>query len=157
MTGVNKVILIGNLGAKPELKYTPSGVPFCKFNIATTERWGTDDKGERKEHTEWHRITAWRRLAEICGQYLDKGSKVFIEGRLRTRQWTDNDNVKRYTTEVYADEMVMLTPKGVREQAPEYPEDAADYPSKPEAAGEKASSDTELPETLNLDEDVDFF
>jgi len=157
MTGVNKVILIGNLGAKPEMKYTPSGVPFCKFRIATTERWGTDDKGERKEHTEWHNITAWRRLAEICGQYLDKGTKVYIEGAIRYRQFTGNDGQTKWFTDIQADQMVILTPKGMREQAPEYPEDAGEYPSKPEAAGEKTSSDTELPETLNLDEDVDFF
>ena len=78
MVGVNKVILIGNLGAKPELRYTPSGVPVCNFSVATTERWGTDESGERKEHTEWHRIVAWRKLAEIFGQYLDKGSKFYI-------------------------------------------------------------------------------
>lgn len=157
MTGVNKVILIGNLGAKPELRYTPSGVPLCNFNIATTERWGTDESGERKERTEWHRIVAWRKLAEICGQYLDKGSKVYIEGRIRSSSWTGDDNVKRYKTEIHADQMVMLTPKGMREQAPEYPGDAAGVPEKPESVGERAGVDDELPDTLNLDEDVDFF
>ena len=157
MTGVNKVILIGNLGAKPELRYTPSGVPVCNFNIATTERWGTDEGGERKERTEWHRIVAWRKLAEICGQYLDKGSKVYIEGRIRSSSWTGDDNVKRYKTEVYADQMVMLTPKGMREQAPDYPGDSSAVPEKPESVGERAGVDDELPDTLDLDEDVDFF
>ena len=157
MTGVNKVILIGNLGAKPELRYTPSGVPVCNFNIATTERWGTDESGERKERTEWHRIVAWRKLAEICGQYLDKGTKVYVEGRIRSSSWTGDDNVKRYKTEVYADQMVILTPRGMREQAPDYPSDISETPEKPESVGERAGVDDELPDTLDLDEDVDFF
>ena len=157
MVGVNKVILIGNLGAKPEMKYTSSGVPMCKFSIATTERWGVDDKGERREHTEWHNITAWRKLAEICGQYLDKGTKVYIEGSIRTRTYTGDDGVKKWFTDIQADQMVLLTPKGMREQAPEYADETADLPDKPEAAGEGTGSEEELGETLNLDEDVDFF
>jgi single-strand DNA-binding protein len=159
MTGVNKVILIGNLAAKPELKYTPSGVPVCNFRMATNERWGTDESGERRQHTEWHRIVAWRKLAEICAQYLDKGTKVYIEGALRTRSWTGNDNIQRWTTEIQADQMVILTPKGVREQAPEYPEDVPAMPAEPEGASSPAGdgSSEELGDTLNLDEDVDFF
>ena len=128
MSGVNKVILVGNLGAKPELKYTQSGVPVTKFNIATTERWGTDENGNRREHTEWHRIVAWRKLGEICNQYLDKGTKVYIEGRLRTNKWQGQDGVTRYTTEIQADDMVILTPRGVREKGPEMTDvDAPDY------------------------------
>lgn len=108
MAGVNKVILIGNVGQKPELKYTSSGVPFCNFSVATNERWGRDESGQNKEHTEWHRLTAWRKLAEICAQYLDKGKQVYIEGKLRTRSWTTQEGEKRYSTEIQVDEMTML-------------------------------------------------
>ncbi len=128
---VNKVILIGNLGAKPEAKFTQTGIPVTNFNIATTERGAKDESGNRKEYTEWHRIVAWRRLAEICGQYLDKGTKVYIEGKLRTRNWIGDDNVKRYTTEIHADNMQILTPKGTRETAPVVDADSpSDYQSQ---------------------------
>lgn len=105
--GVNKAILIGNLGADPELRYTPAGAAVATFNLATTDTW-TDANGERQERTEWHRIVAWRKLAEICGEYLKKGSKVYIEGRLQTRSWEGQDGVKRYTTEIVARDMTML-------------------------------------------------
>lgn len=156
MSGVNKAILVGNLGAKPELKYTATGVPRCTFRIATSERWGKDESGERREHTEWHNIVAWRKLAEICGEYLDKGTKVYVEGPIRTRSWQGDDGVKKWFTEIQLDQLVILTPKGVRESVPEYPEAAASMPSETEAS-EKSSSGDELGETLNLDEDVDFF
>ena len=162
MAGVNKVILVGNLGSKPELKYTPAGVAVCKFSIATSENWGKTETGERKEHTEWHRITAWRKLAEICGQYLDKGSKVYIEGKIRTNSWVDKDNVKKYSTEIQADQMGMLSPKGMRENVPDAPRDSGSYPGEnPEkSAGQQtqaAGGGSGLGETLDLDEDVDFF
>jgi len=96
-------------------------------------------------------------LAEICGQYLDKGTKVYIEGAIRTRSFVGNDGQKKWFTDIQANELVILSPKGTREQVPEYPEAAGEYPTKPEAVGEKPASSTELPETLNLDEDVDFF
>ena len=105
--GVNKVILIGNVGADPELRYTPSGTAVTNFNMATNESW-TDNSGDRQEKTEWHRIVVWGRLAEICNQYLRKGSKVYIEGRLQTRSWEGQDGQKRYTTEVVARDMQML-------------------------------------------------
>ena len=105
--GVNKVILIGNLGSDPEVKYTPSGVPVVNFNIATTEAW-TDKGGERQERTEWHRLVLWRKLAEIAGQYLRKGSKIYVEGKLQTRSWDDQSGQKRYTTEVVVDDLQML-------------------------------------------------
>lgn len=156
MAGVNKVILIGNLGAKPELKYIANGTPMCKFSIATTERWGKGEDGQTKEHTEWHNIVTWRRLAEICGEYLDKGTKVYIEGSIRTREYTGDDGVKKWFTNIQADQMVILTPKGVRESAPEYPDAPASMPSEKESSGKEGSGD-ELGDTLNLDEDVDFF
>ncbi|MDE2998802.1 MAG: single-stranded DNA-binding protein [Gemmatimonadota bacterium] len=109
--GVNKVILIGNVGADPELRYTAGGTAVTNFNIATNESW-TDSSGERQERTEWHRIVVWGRLAEICNQYLRKGSKVFIEGRLQTRSWETQDGQKRYTTEVVARDMQMLDSRG---------------------------------------------
>lgn len=108
---INKVILIGNLGADPETRYTPNGTPVAQFSIATTERW-KDQAGEQQERTEWHRIVAWSRLAEICKEYLEKGSRAYIEGKLHTRSWTDSDGVKRYTTEIVAREMKMLSARG---------------------------------------------
>jgi len=108
---VNKVILIGNLGSDPELKYTPSGAAVTNFNVATNEIWNDKD-GNKQERTEWHRVVLWRKLAEIAGEYLKKGSKVYLEGKLQTRSWEDKDGVKRYTTEVVADNMTMLDAKG---------------------------------------------
>jgi single-strand DNA-binding protein len=106
--GVNKVILIGNVGSDPELKYTTNGAGVSNFSVATNETWMDKNTNERQERTEWHRIVAWGRLAEICNQYLRKGSKVYIEGRLQTRSWEGQDGQKRYTTEVVAGEMQML-------------------------------------------------
>jgi single-strand DNA-binding protein len=112
MSGVNKVILIGNLGKDPEVRYTPSGATVANFSIATSEEWTDKGSGEKQERTEWHRIVAWRRLGEICGEYLHKGSQVYIEGRLQTKAWEDRDGNKRYTTEVVAQNMQMLGPAG---------------------------------------------
>ena len=112
MAGVNKVILIGNLGRDPEVRYTPDGTAVASFSIATSEEWKDKNSGEKREKTEWHRIVAWRRLGEICGEYLSKGRQVYIEGRLQTREWEDKDGIKRYTTEIVADKMQMLGPKG---------------------------------------------
>ena len=107
---INKAILIGNLGADPEVRYTQSGTAVANFNLATTETWTKD--GNKEEKTEWHRIVAFGRLGEVCGEYLSKGSKAYIEGRIQTRQWEDKDGNKRYTTEIVAREMKILTPKG---------------------------------------------
>ncbi len=108
---INKVILIGNLGADPEIRYTQSGAPVASFNVATTERWKGKD-GQMQEQTEWHKIVAWQRLAEICGEYLSKGARVYIEGKLQTRKWQDQSGNDKYTTEIVAREMKMLTPRG---------------------------------------------
>jgi len=105
---VNKVILVGRLGRDPELKYTASGVPFCRFSMATDDTWNDKASGERQERTEWHNIVAWDRLAEICNQYLTKGRLVYIEGSLQTREWDDQDGNKRKTTEIRARDMVLL-------------------------------------------------
>lgn len=109
---LNKVTLIGNLGKDPELSYTASGVAVAKFSIATNERW-KDQEGNVQERVEWHTIVAWRKLAEICGQYLKKGGKVYLEGKLQSRSWDDkNTGVKRYTTEIIADDLIMLDSRG---------------------------------------------
>ncbi|MFA6455980.1 MAG: single-stranded DNA-binding protein [Bacteroidota bacterium] len=103
---LNKVQLIGNLGKDPELKYTPSGVAVATFSIATSESW-KDQEGNQQEKTEWHNIVAWRKLAEICGEYLKKGKKVYLEGKLQTRNY-EKDGIKRYVTEIVADQLIML-------------------------------------------------
>lgn len=124
---INKAILIGNLGADPEVRYTQTGTAVANFNLATTETWTKD--GNKEEKTEWHRIVAFGRLGEICGEYLSKGSKVYVEGRIQTRQWDDKDGNKRYTTEIVAREMKILTPRsgggtssGGYEEEPPLPE-----------------------------------
>ena len=100
-SGVNKVILVGNLGKDPEVRYTPGGQSVANFTIATNENW-TDKQGQKQERTEWHRIVVWGKAAELCGEYLSKGRQVYIEGRLQTREWTNKEGAKQYTTEVVA-------------------------------------------------------
>lgn len=115
MYSLNKVTLLGNLGADPEIRHLPSGIPVANFRMATTESFKDKTTGEKREQTEWHSIVAWRGLAEISEKYLKKGSKVYLEGRLRTRQWQDKDGVQRYTTEIQADQMILLDrPSGDR-------------------------------------------
>jgi single-strand DNA-binding protein len=109
---LNKVMLIGNLGKDPELKYTPSGVAVATFSIATSEQW-KDQEGNAQERTEWHNIVAWRKLAEIVGEYLKKGKKIYLEGKLQTRNY-EKDGVKRYVTEIVADQIIMLDSAGAR-------------------------------------------
>ena len=108
MSSVNKALIIGNLGQDPEIKYTQSGSPVANLSVATPERWKDKNTGEQKEQTEWHRVVVFGRLAEIAEQYLKKGSKVFIEGKIQTRDWEDAEGNKKYTTEVVAREMTML-------------------------------------------------
>ena len=108
---LNKAMIIGNLTRDPELKTTPNGQNVCSFGVATNLVW-TDQNGEKQKKVEFHNVVTWRKLAEICGQYLKKGSKVYIEGRLQTRDWEGQDGVKRYRTEIVADNMIMLDSKG---------------------------------------------
>ncbi len=110
--GVNKVIIIGNLGRDPETRAMPSGSSVCNLNIATSESWKDRQSGEQQERTEWHRVVMFNRLAEIAAEYLHKGSQVYIEGSLRTRKWQDKQGVERYTTEIVANEMQMLGGRG---------------------------------------------
>ena len=110
--GINKVILIGNLGKDPEVRYMPNGGAVANITLATSESWKDKQSGEQKEQTEWHRVVFYQRLAEIVGEYLKKGSKVYIEGKLRTRKWQDKDGQDKYMTEIIADEMQMLDSRG---------------------------------------------
>ena len=116
MASVNKVIIVGNLGKDPETRYAPSGDAVTKIVVATTETWKDKTSGEKREATEWHRVVFFGKLAEIAGQYLKKGSQVYLEGKLKTRKWQDKDGQDRYTTEINADEMKMLGSKGDGQQ-----------------------------------------
>ncbi len=118
MSGVNKVILIGNLGADPEVRHLQNGATVANFRIATSETFKDRQTGEKREQTEWHNIVAWRGLGEITEKYLRKGSKVYVEGKLRTRSWQDRDGNNRYTTEVHADEMTLLDRPSTDRQGP---------------------------------------
>ena len=108
MAGVNKVILIGNLGNDPDMRYMPNGEPVANISIATSETWNDKNTGEKRERTEWHRVVAYRKTAEIIGQYTRKGSKLYVEGKLQTRKWTDQSGQQRYTTEIIADSIQFL-------------------------------------------------
>ena len=144
--GVNKVILIGNLGKDPETKSLPSGSAVTNIRVATAEGWKDKQTGEQKEHTEWHNVVFFDRLAEIAGQYLKKGSQVYIEGTLRTRKWTDKEGKERYMTEIKANEMQMLGGKpggsssASYERAPGKAETAASVP-----VAEKGFEDDDIP------------
>jgi single-strand DNA-binding protein len=116
--GINKVILVGNLGADPETRYMPSGSAVTNLSVATSEQWKDKQSGEQKERTEWHKVAMFNRLAEIAAEYLRKGSQVYIEGKLRTRKWQDRDGNDRWTTEIIADEMQMLGGRGGGGSAP---------------------------------------
>lgn len=140
MSSVNKVIILGNLGADPESRFAPSGDAICNVRIATSETWKDKTTGERKEAVEWHRVTFYGKLAEIAGQYLRKGSQVYIEGRLQTRKWTDKNGQDRYTTETVANEMKMLggKPEG-QQQAPQQRQQA------PQRQQQSAEEDFDIP------------
>lgn len=108
MASINKVILVGNLGRDPEVRYTASGDAMCNLSVATTDNWRDKATGEKKEQTEWHRVSFFGKTAEVCGQYLKKGSQIYVEGSLRTRKWTDKDGQEKYSTEIRGDVMQML-------------------------------------------------
>jgi single-strand DNA-binding protein len=117
VASVNKVILIGNLGADPEMRYLPNGDPVATLRLATTDVWKDKQTGEKKEATEWHRVVLWRKLGEIAGQYLKKGAQVYIEGSLKTRKWQDKEGQDRYTTEIVGDVMKMLGSRPASDQS----------------------------------------
>jgi single-strand DNA-binding protein len=150
--GVNKVILIGNLGKDPEVRYTPNGVAVANLTLATSESWKDKQSGEMQERTEWHRVVFYQRLAEIVGEYLRKGSKVYVEGRLQTRKWQDKTSGQdRYTTEIVADSMQMLDSKGGSGA------EGGSY-ERPAAVKQAANGDSggEAPTLDSFDDDIPF-
>lgn len=147
--GVNKVILVGNIGQDPEVKYTASQQAVCNVSIATTDSWTDKTSGEKQERTEWHRVVFFRRLAEIAGEYLRKGSQIYIEGRLQTRKWQDQSGADRYTTEIIANDMQML---GGRAASAGF-----DGPSDDQGFGEPAAAKpATAPVSDDLDDDIPF-
>ena len=132
MSSVNKAILVGNLGKDPEVRYLPSGEQICNITLATSERYKDKASGEYKENTEWHRVVFFGKLAEICGQYLQKGKKIYVDGRIRTNKWQDKEGNERYTTEIIGSEMKMLSGKddSGRREAPEAPGTMAEADKK---------------------------
>jgi len=137
--GVNKVILVGNLGKDPEVRYMPNGNAVANITIATSESWKDKQSGEQQEKTEWHRVVMFRRLGEIAGEYLKKGSQVYIEGKLQTRKWQDNSGNDRYTTEIVASEMQMLGSRGGGGSAG-FSQDSAPAQSAPQSAPQPAAA-----------------
>jgi single-strand DNA-binding protein len=117
MAGINKVIILGRLGSDPEVRYTPSGSAVANFSVATSVEWKDKSSGEKKEKTEWHRIVAWEKLGELCGEYLAKGRQVYIEGRLQTRSYDDKEGIKRYITEIVASDVQFLGSRETAESA----------------------------------------
>ena len=144
MSGVNKAILVGHLGADPEMRHTQSGTAVTSFRLATTERF-KDRNGERQERTEWHRVVAWAKLAEICNTYLKKGKQVYVEGRIQTRQWEDQSGTTRYTTEIVANEMVMLGRAGDSSNDVPSQDFPSDVVAQPSGSGGGKSDDDDLP------------
>jgi single-strand DNA-binding protein len=128
MASVNKVILLGNLGRDPEVRYTTGGDPVCNLSIATSESWTDKATGEKKEQTEWHRVTLFKRQAEVAGEYLKKGSSVYIEGRLQTRKYTDKDGVEKYSTEIMGDRMQLLGKSEAKPTQPATDDEGSDVP-----------------------------
>jgi len=157
MASVNKVILIGNLGRDPEVRYTPSGAAICNVTIATSRNWKAKDSGEKMEETEWHRIVFYDRLAEIAGEYLKKGRPVYVEGRLKTRKWQDKDGVEKYTTEIIAEQMQLL---GSREGMGGGADEGGSRPAPAQrpAAGRPASAPASKSSTgfEDMDDDIPF-
>ncbi|EKD74648.1 MAG: Single-stranded DNA-binding protein [uncultured bacterium] len=149
--GINKVILIGNLGADPEVRYMPSGGAVSTISLATSETWKDKQTGDPQEKTEWHRIVFFNRLAEIAGEYLRKGSKVFVEGRLQTRKWQDKTGQDRYTTEIVANEMQMLDARGANNNA-----QAASTNNSTESYSQENIPAMESSASQSLDDEIPF-
>ncbi len=151
--GINKVILIGNLGQDPEVRYMPSGGAVANLRVATSETWRDKQSGEQQERTEWHRVVMFGRLGEIAGEYLRKGSKVYIEGKLQTRKWQDQNGQDRYTTEIVANEMQMLDSRGAGGEA------GGGYGGRQQAPAQQATQPSAAPVTEDLgdfDDDIPF-
>ncbi len=162
MASVNKVILVGNLGRDPEVRYSPDGAAICNVSIATTSTWKDKASGEKREETEWHRVVFYNRLAEIAGEYLKKGRSVYVEGRLKTRKWQDKDTgADRYSTDIVADQMQMLGGRedsmgggGDYNQAPQQQQQRSQQrPAQPRPAAPQASPAANL---ADMDDDIPF-
>ena len=155
MSSVNKVILVGNLGKDPEMRYMPSGEAIANFSVATSENWTDKTSGDKKEATEWHRVVFFGRTAEVIGQYVKKGSKIYVEGRLQTRKWQDKEGQERYTTEVRGDVMRMLDRRGESsgpmDQEPPAMEPRRSAPAKSPARPAPATSGFD-----DMDDDIPF-
>lgn len=150
MAGINKVIIVGNLGGEPEMRTMPNGEAVANISVATSESWTDKNTGERRELTEWHRIVFYRRQAEVCGQYLHKGSKVYVEGRLRTRKWQDQNGQDRYTTEIQGDVLQMLDSRNTTNSVDGQQSNYQAMPQSP-----KAPNPQDLPPN-NFDDDIPF-
>lgn len=151
---INKVILVGNVGGDPEVRTTESGVKVARIRLATSERYTDKQSGERKELTEWHTITLWRGLADIVDRYVHKGSQLYIEGRLRTREWTDTNNIKRYTTEILADNMQLLGSRGDGQSAaPAAAPSATAQPAYQQPAAQPAQPSYQQPASIPAPQD----
>jgi single-strand DNA-binding protein len=149
--GINKVILVGNLGKDPDMKYTASGAAIANITVATSESWNDKQTGEKQEKTEWHRVVFFRRLAEIAGEYLRKGSQVYIEGKLQTRKWQDQNGQDRYTTEIVGNEMQMLGSRGGESSSPS--QGGSGFRTNPPAQQAPAQS---KPDNDFADDDIPF-
>ena len=169
MASINKVILIGNLGRDPEVRYTPSGAAVCNVSVATTRTWKDKNSGDKVEETEWHRVVFYDRLAEIAGEYLKKGRPVYVEGRLKTRKWQDKDGKDNYTTEIVAEQMQLLGGReggggggyGGGQGGPEdYSQEAPSAPSRPAARPAPAPAPRPAPKSStgfdDMDDDIPF-
>lgn len=149
--GVNKVILVGNLGADPETRYTAGGSAVTNVRLATTDSWKDKQSGEQQERTEWHRVVFWGRLAEICAEYLRKGSQIYVEGRIQTRKWQDKDGQDRWSTEIVGNEMQMLGGRGGGQSAPPDFDSGRSADSGPSGASPKKAAAVE-----DFDDDIPF-
>ena len=157
MASVNKVILVGNLGADPETRFMPNGDAVANVRLATTESWKDKATGEKKEITEWHRVVFYRKLAEIVGQYLKKGSAVYVEGRIRTRKWQDKEGQERYTTEIEANEMQMLGGRSSGSSSGGEAEYGGSRPSAPAPSASRGPAPAKkAPSFEHKDEDIPF-
>lgn len=157
--GINKVILIGNLGADPEVRYMPNGAAVANLRIATSESWRDKQTGEQQERTEWHRVVLFRRLGEIAGEYLRKGAKVYIEGRLQTRKWQGQDGTERYTTEIVANDLQMLDSRaaqGASANQPPMPEPPTDNWEDPSSRADAPAPTKPTASSDGFDDDIPF-
>jgi single-strand DNA-binding protein len=155
MPSVNKVILLGNLGRDPELRFMPNGDAVCNFSIATTDSW-KDKAGEKQERTEWHNIVMYRKLAEIAGEYLKKGSSIYVEGRLQTRKWQTKEGQDRYTTEVIADSMQMLGGRSNASQSDKSSDDNFNQASSPVKSQANTSNESSPTSFDEFEDDIPF-